>query len=119
MSSWLLIDDSPQEAKAFAQNLAQEDVLPIEYISASDAAEALGTGTLKPAGVLMDVDLSSELGPQQTGPGMSQSIRVAQQKNLLPPFPLVRFSFVKKFSRISVSIPAATTSLTLRSRRTA
>jgi hypothetical protein len=96
MSSWLLIDDSPDEAKAFAQNLAHGDLLPIEYISASAAAEALGSGTLKPAGVLMDVDLSNELGPQQTGPGMSQSIRVAQQTQSLPPFPLVRFSFLNK-----------------------
>lgn len=93
MPSWLLIDDSPEEAMAFAQNLAEEEVLPIEYMSASDAAEALGEGRLNPAGVLMDVDLSNELGPQQTGPGMSQSIRVAQQKRSLPSFPLVRFSF--------------------------
>lgn len=96
MPSWLLIDDSPEEAKAYAQSLAQEDVLPIEYLSASDAAEMLRTGTLKPAGVLMDVDLSNELGPQQTGPGMSQSIRVAQQTKSLPSFPIVRFSLRKK-----------------------
>lgn len=96
MPSWLLIDDSPEEARAFAQSLAQEDVLPVEYMSASDAAKALEEGTLNPAGVLMDVDLSNELGPQQTGPGMSQSIRVAQQTQSLPPFPLVRFSYLTK-----------------------
>ncbi|SOC22102.1 hypothetical protein [Rhodobacter maris] len=96
MASWLLIDDSPQEAKAFAQDLAQEDVLPIEYISASEAEAALGAGELKPAGVLMDVDLSNELGPLRNGPGMSQSIRGAQQKNLLQPFPIVRFSYRSK-----------------------
>ena len=96
MPSWLLIDDSPEEAKAFAQNLAQGDVLPIVHMSASEAAAALGEGKFKPAGVLMDVDLSNELGPLQNGPGMSQSIRGAQQKNLLQPFPIVRFSYLSK-----------------------
>lgn len=96
MPSWLLIDDSPQEAKAFAHNLAQGDVLQIEHMSGPEAADALKARTLNPAGVLMDVDLSNELGPEQTGPGMSQSIRVAQQKKELPPFPIVRFSLRNK-----------------------
>ena len=96
MSPWLLIDDSPEEAQAFARDLAQGDLLSIEYISAFAAAQALEAGTLNPAGVLMDVDLSNELGPQQTGPGMSQSIRVAQQTQSLPPFPLVRFSLLRR-----------------------
>lgn len=99
MPPWFLIDDSPEEAKAYAQNLAQDDVLPIEYMSVADAAERLRSGDLKPAGLLMDVDLSNELGPQQTGPGMSQSIRVAQQNQSLPPFPIVRFSLREKVLR--------------------
>jgi hypothetical protein len=40
----------------------------------------------------MDVDLSNQLGRQQTGPGMSQNIRIAQQRQSIPSFPLVRFS---------------------------
>jgi len=96
MPSWLLIDDSPVEAKAFAANLSFQDGLSIEHLGANDAAKALGTGDLKPAGVLMDVDLSNELGPQQTGPGMSQNIRIAQQRQSIPSFPIVRFSLREK-----------------------
>jgi len=34
----------------------------------------------------MDVDLSNQLGRQQTGPGMSQNIRIAQQRQSIPSF---------------------------------
>ena len=96
MAPWLLIDDSPEEAASFARRLSRPDVLSIEHMSAQQAASTLGVGTLAPAGVLMDVDLSNELGHRQTGPGMSQDIRVAQQKGTIPPFPIVRFSLREK-----------------------
>lgn len=96
MAPWLLIDDSPQEAASFAAHLSQGNPNFVTYMSAKAAASELGNGTLAPAGVLMDVDLSNEMGRQQTGPGMSQDIRVAQQKKTIPAFPIVRFSFRHK-----------------------
>lgn len=96
MRRWLLVDDSPDEAKAFAAGLSSVDRLAVEHISAADASTALGSGSLSAAGILMDVDLSNELGRQQTGPGMSQDIRVAQHKQTIPSFPVVRFSLRDK-----------------------
>jgi hypothetical protein len=94
--NWLLIDDSPEEAAAFATSLSASDVLTILPIGAQEAAAAINTRTFSPAGVLMDVDLSNEAGSQQSGPGMAQDIRVAQQKQVLPGFPIVRFSLRDK-----------------------
>jgi hypothetical protein len=96
MTSWWLVDDSPEEATSFAQNLSKEEALSIVYTSVKDAAAALDNGTLEAAGILMDVDLSNETGRKQTGPGLSQDIRVAQQKQTIPPFPIVRFSLRDK-----------------------
>lgn len=96
MASWLLIDDLPEEAAAFAARLSDGNVLSITHMSAPDAVSAIGNGNFAPAGVLMDVDLSNESGRQHTGPGLSQDMRVAQQKKTIPAFPIVRFSFREK-----------------------
>lgn len=93
---WLLIDDSPQEAAAFAASLSIGDVLKVAPIGAKGAAAAISATNFSPSGVLMDVDLANEAGSQQTGPGMAQDIRVAQQKKALPSFPIVRFSLREK-----------------------
>lgn len=93
MGPWLLVDDSAEEGASFVTYLARGNALSINHMTAHDAALALGNGALAPAGVLMDVDLSNEPGQQLTGPGLSQDIRVAQQKQTIPPFPIVRFSF--------------------------
>lgn len=96
MASWVLIDDSPEEAASFAKGLSCAERLQIVPVGAHDAAEALESGTFAPAGVLVDVDLSNEMGKRQTGPGMSMDMRVAQQKQTLPSFPIVRFSLRDK-----------------------
>lgn len=96
MASWLLIDDSPEEAASFARSLSCAEKLQIDPISARDAGSALESGSFAPAGVLVDVDLSNEMGQRQTGPGMSMDIRVAQQRQALPSFPIVRFSLRDK-----------------------
>lgn len=96
MASWLLIDDSPEEAASFAARLSRGKELSVDPISGTDAAIALTKGSFAPAGVLMDVDLSNEKGWQQTGPGMAQDIRVAQQRQTTPAFPIVRFSLRNK-----------------------
>lgn len=96
MTPWLLIDDNHEEATSFAKKLSSVDRLIVEHLSASDAIEALESGNFSAAGVLMDVDLSNELGQRQTGPGMSQDIRVAQQNETIGAFPIVRFSLREK-----------------------
>jgi len=96
MASWLLIDDSPEEAASYAQALSDGDTFIVEPLSVNGALSAIGSDKFSPAGVLMDVDLSNEIGQQQTGPGISQDMRVAQQKQTLPPFPIVRFSLRDK-----------------------
>lgn len=93
---WLLIDDSPEEAAAFATSLSKDDALKIVAMGAQEAAATINAGNFSPSGVLMDVDLSNEMGSQQSGPGMAQDIRVAQQKRAVPGFPIVRFSFRDK-----------------------
>lgn len=94
--NWRLIDDSPEEAAAFANGLSKGDALKIMPMGAQEAAAAISAGTFAPSGVLMDVDLSNEAGSQQSGPGMAQDIRVAQQKRAVPGFPIVRFSLRDK-----------------------
>lgn len=89
---WLLIDDSPEEAASFATGLSKGDALQIVPMGAQAAAVAINAGDFSPSGILMDVDLSNEKGSQQSGPGMAQDIRVAQQKQAVPGFPIVRFS---------------------------
>lgn len=96
IADWVLIDDSPQEAAAFADGLSKGDALNIVALSAQEAASAISLGNFSPSGVLMDVDLSNEKGSRQSGPGMAQDIRVAQQKRTLPGFPIVRFSLREK-----------------------
>lgn len=96
MASWLLVDDSPQEAASYAQALSEVDIICVEPIDVASALSALSAGQFSPAGVLMDVDLSNEVSQQQTGPGISQDIRVAQQRKAIPPFPIVRFSLRDK-----------------------
>lgn len=44
----------------------------------------------------MDVDLSNEAAGQQSGPGMAEDIRVAQQKQAFSGFPIVQFSIRDK-----------------------
>lgn len=93
---WLLIDDSPEEAAAFASSLSNGNALTIVPMGAQEAAAAISASKFSPSGVLMDVDLSNETGSQQSGPGMAQDIRVAQQKQAVPGFPIVRFSLREK-----------------------
>ncbi|HMG48843.1 MAG TPA: hypothetical protein VK614_15455 [Allosphingosinicella sp.] len=93
---WLFVDDSGEERAAFANALTVADDLLITGISATDAKALLNANALRPTGVLMDVDLSNETGMQSTGPGLSQDMRVAQQRQDIPSFPIVRFSYRTK-----------------------
>ena len=96
MKSWIIVDDSPEETTVLVRQLEGKGVLEVEIISASNAQDAMESGTLRPDGILVDVDLSNEAGLRFTGPGLAQSIRVAQRRRSLPSFPLVRFSAREK-----------------------
>ncbi len=93
MADWLLVDDNHEEAAAFAAGLTQEGTITVRSATVTEAEEALADRTLNPAGLLLDVDLSNEVGLKTSGPGLAQDIRVAQQVEALNGFPIVRFSY--------------------------
>ena len=96
MNAWVIVDDAPEETEVFAGELKRGDVLDVRTAGAEEIQEQIEHGSLEPAGLLMDVDLSNEAGMRFTGPGLAQSIRVAQMRRLLPSFPIVRFSAREK-----------------------
>lgn len=89
---WIFVDDYAEEAKAFAEELEGEGGIKIEVMLPADARKALLADRREPAGVLMDVDLSSVPGEFGTGPGIAQDIRVKQKGGGAKEFPIVRFS---------------------------
>jgi len=92
MDQWLLVDDKEDEARLFADALSERDTIAVDFIRATEVEKLLASGNLRPSGVLMDVDLSSETGMRSTGPGIAQNIRVAQHREAVPSFPVIRFS---------------------------
>jgi hypothetical protein len=92
-SRWIFVDDSEQEAQAFADALSRGDS-PIEVVPMvpATANAELFSNKEPPAGVLMDVDLSNAPGQLSTGPGIAQNIRVQQRAGKIHDFPIVRFA---------------------------
>ncbi len=95
---WIIADDQLQDAEAFAASFERE--MPVAGISwiamqASDAQQYLLSDTGSDiAGVLVDVDLSSDGKMIGTGLGLAQDIR-AKQKNRTNPtadYPVLRFA---------------------------
>lgn len=93
MINWMLVDDSADEAAAFSRDLTLADRITVTPSTAKNAEAALASGHMDVDGVLMDVDLSNETGMRNTGPGMAQNIRVAQQRQEIRSFPVIRFSY--------------------------
>jgi hypothetical protein len=92
--AWLFIDDKVEEARSFRDELVRGDPgLEIVVLGAEAGRTALLTGEHKPAGVLMDVDLSSEAGVHGTGLGIAQDVRAKQKAATLVEFPIVRFAY--------------------------
>jgi hypothetical protein len=91
--SWILVDDLREDAQSFADAFGSgSNAIEVQVITAKRAREELLTDALKPAGVLMDVDLSSESGERGSGPGIAQDIRVKQKAGAIGEFPIVRFA---------------------------
>src|SRR5690242_8292449 len=91
--SWLLVDDFPAEAKAFADKLATgADKLKVDVAPPDQARQLLLTKAITPAGILMDVDLSNLPGERGSGPGLAQDVRVKQRAREIDEYPIVRFS---------------------------
>ncbi len=96
--TWIIVDDQLSEAETFAASF--ERAAPMEgYASkamqAADAQQFLlndsGDGI---AGVLVDVDLSSDGKVIGTGLGLAQNLRAAQKnkKSKTLDYPLIRFA---------------------------
>jgi hypothetical protein len=92
VSAWLLIDDNQEEAETFAEQISAGSLIVVP-LAAKEAQSQLTAGELKPAGVLMDVDLSNDAEALTTGPGLAQNCRVSMQQRAIPSFPIVRFSW--------------------------
>jgi hypothetical protein len=91
--TWVLVDDSPDEAQSFADQLAKGDYrLAVEVLAPGIARERLLTKTVTPTGVLMDVDLANAPGERGSGPGIAQDMRVKQKAGEINEFPIVRFA---------------------------
>lgn len=90
--TWILVDDAEAEAQSFADSLSAKGGFNVEVMVPSAARSALLSAGRHPAGVLVDVDLSSIAGETGTGPGIAQDIRVKQKAKSIPEYPVVRFA---------------------------
>jgi hypothetical protein len=90
--TWIFVDDAAAEAQAFADALSSKGDFGVEVMTPDLARSALLSDRRQPAGVLMDIDLSSIQGETGTGPGIAQDIRVKQKADSIPEYPLVRFA---------------------------
>lgn len=99
MIRWILIDDMESERATYADHLSAEGSLTIDPINSEDVLSTLRATGDGIDGVLVDVDLSADLGSKHSGPGVAQDIRVAQQDGTLRAFPVVRFSMVGRVAQ--------------------
>ena len=90
--AWILIDDAEAEAQSFADSLSATGGIAVEVLKPAEARSTLLSGGRHPAGILVDVDLSSIKGETGTGPGIAQDIRVKQKAGTIPEYPLIRFA---------------------------
>lgn len=92
LSTWIFVDDAPEEAAAFAAALTSTGKIKVDVLGPKAAREQLLTGAVLPGGVLMDVDLSNAVDEHGTGPGIAQDLRVKQRSGAIREFPIVRFA---------------------------
>lgn len=104
---WIFVDDQPDAAKAFADELNEGGSVRVEVMSPTHARAALLLEKREPAGVLMDVDLSASSGECGTGPGIAQDIRVKQKNGSAREFPLVRFAAADLVARNVLGDPTS------------
>ncbi|MDF2384867.1 hypothetical protein JMG10_25570 [Nostoc ellipsosporum NOK] len=91
MTTWLFVDDSSPEREALASQIA-DDVIDVKPMSAKEARQALTDASLKPSGILMDIELGNESGVVEDGLSLAAAIRAEQNKGSVPAFPIIRFS---------------------------
>jgi hypothetical protein len=93
MSRWAFVDDQPDAAATFAQELTDANSdLDVFVVDPAGARASLLGGGEQLDGVLIDVDLSDVPGEHGSGPGIAQDIRINQENGCIRPFPIVRFS---------------------------
>lgn len=90
MANWLFVDDQA-DAVAYAAELAKVNV-KVDHVQPSAARKLLLDQNPSLAGVLMDVDLSGEVGMLGTGLGLAQDVRARQKNGGLEDFPIIRFA---------------------------
>jgi hypothetical protein len=91
--TWFLIDDQPEEARAFADQLSKGPTpLRLAAMLPAEARATLLSGQITPTGLLVDIDLSNAEGERGSGPGLAQDLRVKQRAGEVGEFPIVRFS---------------------------
>jgi hypothetical protein len=92
---WIVVDDQ-KDVDAYCDTfneVVEESGFGWRRLKPSEVGERLLTRTKEPiAGVLVDIDLSSEPGVKGTGLGVAQDIRAKQKSRSLPDYPLVRFA---------------------------
>ena len=96
MIEWLFVDDSAEDRDSFARALSDNAQVRVTAISGTEARGRLDSDKLSAAGLLMDVDLSNESSGTKSGLGLTADIRAAQHRQVIPSFPIVRFSFREK-----------------------
>jgi hypothetical protein len=105
---WAFVEDQPDEAKSFADQLGTgQPAIAVEVLSPSKAREDLLTGKVVPLGVLMDIDLSAAVGEHGTGLGIAQDIRGKQKAREIVDYPIVRFARPEPVARIVGGDPSS------------
>lgn len=104
---WVFVDDRLEEAKAFGAEFERSGLIRVEVLSPAVARSQLLVGRRRPAGVLMDVDLSAIADELGTGPGIAQDIRTKQKARLAEEFPIVRFSAAEPVQRNVLGDPSS------------
>jgi hypothetical protein len=105
---WAFVEDQPNEAKAFAEQLGTgQQAIAVEVLDPLKAREDILTGKVVPLGVLMDVDLSGVKGEHGTGLGIAQDIRGKQKAREIRDYPIVRLAGPKPVERIIGGDPSS------------
>lgn len=96
-ATWIFVDDQEAQATSFADEIRDaRSGICVEVCAPDAARERLFARPLEvadaPAGILMDVDFSTDASERGTGPGLAQDIRLKQKAGEVPEFPIVRFA---------------------------
>lgn len=106
--TWIFVDDFPEDAGAFADDLSRgQHAVTVEVMLPDAAKDRLLVKNFAPEGVLMDVDLSNAQGERGSGPGFAQDIRVKQKARDLSEYPIVRFSYRDRIRKNVQGDPAS------------